>query len=317
MPEQLTGRIVVVDADPGTDPATWIPKHRAQIRESVARQGAVLVRGLPIRDRPTAVAAVRAAIGEEVREHEGFAPREAYGGGAYSSMRWPSDQPMCMHHELSYLLRPPRLMAFACVRPARTGGGITLADAGTVLADLPEDILTRFERHGWLLARHYNPFAGLTWQDAFGTEDRDEVQRYCDDNDVDTIWQADNLSTRQTRAAVVTDPESGERYWFNQIAFLNEWTMEPDVRQFLIEEFGPESLPFTTFSGDGSALDRATVDQINAVYERHTIREAWQQGDLLLLDNLRIAHSREPYQGDREIVVGLGEPFRQSKLSVR
>lgn len=47
-------------------------------------------------------------------------------------------------------------------------------------------------------------------------------------------------------------PDSGERCWFNQIAFLNEWTMEPEVREFLTQEFGPEGLPFNTFLGDGT-----------------------------------------------------------------
>jgi hypothetical protein len=40
------------------------------------------------------------------------------------------------------------------------------------------------------------------------------------------------------------------------------------------------------------------------------MREPWQNGDLLLVDNVRTAHSREPYEGDREVVVGLGDPVR-------
>jgi alpha-ketoglutarate-dependent taurine dioxygenase len=29
------------------------------------------------------------------------------------------------------------------------------------------------------------------------------------------------------------------------------------------------------------------------------MREPWQAGDLMLVDNVRTAHSREPYQGPR------------------
>ena len=43
-------------------------------------------------------------------------------------------------------------------------------------------------------------------------------------------------ANRQRRAAVVTHPVTGRRCWFNQIAFLNEWTMDRDVRDFLKQQ---------------------------------------------------------------------------------
>ncbi|WP_328489120.1 TauD/TfdA family dioxygenase [Streptomyces zaomyceticus] len=300
-------------APPGADPAAWAAEHRGEIRELVALHGSVLVRGLELDGRERAAATVAAVLGEEgMAEREGFAPRDALGPtGVYSSSHWPADQPMCMHHELSYAAHAPRLLAFACVTPPASGGVTALADARAVLADLPAELVERFEREGWRLTRHYNPFVGIGWQDAFGGADRDEVERYCAENGVETHWDADGgLRTVQTRPAVVAHPGTGERCWFNQIAFLNEWTMAPEVREFLTAEFGPEGLPFNTFYGDGTPLDRATVDLVNEVYERHTVREPWRRGDLLVVDNVRTAHSREPYRGEREIVVGLGEPFR-------
>src|SRR5262249_31873020 len=152
--------------------------------------------------------------------------------------------------------------------PPATGGVTALADGRAVLADLPAALVERFERHGWRLTRHYNPFVGSPWQDAFGTSDRADVERYCAANGLTPAPPDDGgLSTTQARPALLTDPDSGQRSWFNQVAFLSEWTMEPDVRDFLIAEFGPHSLPFNTFSGDGEPLDPATVETINAVYE--------------------------------------------------
>ncbi|MFC9129023.1 TauD/TfdA family dioxygenase [Streptomyces sp. NPDC057099] len=309
MPDQSLPALL--DADLGADAAVWVREHSDRIREAVAAHGAVLVRRLALGDRAAAVAAVRAVIGDGMAELEGFAPRDAYAPGVYSSSHWPADQPMCMHHELSYVATAPQLLAFACVTPPVSGGVTALADARAVLRDLPADLVDRFEAHGWRLTRSYNPLVGTAWQDAFGTRDRAEVERYCAENGITAVWQGDDaLSTVQTRPAVTAHPDTGERCWFNQIAFLNEWTMAPEVREFLTAEFGPEGLPFNTFFGDGSALDRPTVDHINEVYEKHTVREPWQRGDLLVLDNVRVAHSREPYAGEREIVVGLGEPFR-------
>jgi alpha-ketoglutarate-dependent taurine dioxygenase len=310
MSEQQLSAIAGIDADPSADAASWVADHLDPIREAVAAHGAVLVRGLAIGSSASAVAAVRAVIGTGMAEREGFAPRDALAPGVYSSSHWPADQPMCMHHELSYASLAPRLLAFACVTPPTSGGCTALADAAAVLRDLPADLVTRFEQHGWLLTRGYNPLVGTAWQDAFGTTDAAEVGRYCADNDLEVSWQPDGgLTTRQTRAAVAKHPGTGERTWFNQIAFLNEWTMEPEVREFLVSEFGPEALPFNTFFGDGEPLDRATVDGINEVYQKHTVREPWQRGDLMVVDNVRMAHSREPYRGDRAIVVGFADPF--------
>ncbi|KUN68835.1 hypothetical protein AQJ46_19930 [Streptomyces canus] len=313
MPGTETGPLVRLDATRGPSGAAvdWLTEHRPRIREAVARNGAVLVRGLRLDDRATAVAALGRVIGDPLIEREGFAPRDVYGQGVYSSSHWPADQPMCMHHELSYAPSAPRLMAFACLTPPAEGGITATADSRAMLRDLPPDLVARFERHGWRLTRHYNPFVGITWQDAFGTDDPAVVDRYCAEHDIEARWDADGaLRTAQTRPAVVRHPQTGERCWFNQIAFLNEWTMAPEVREFLTAEFGPEGLPFNTFCGDGTPLDRATVDLVNEVYERHTVREPWQRGDLLVIDNVRTAHSREPHRGEREIVVGLGEPFR-------
>ncbi len=48
---------------------------------------------------------------------------------------------------------------------------------------------------------------------------------------------------------------------------------------------------------------------LNQAYEAHTVREPWQSGDLLLVDNIRTAHSREPYEGPREVLVALADPM--------
>ena len=92
-------------------------------------------------------------------------------------------------------------------------------------------------------------------------------------------------------------PVTGQRCWFNQIAFLNEWTLAEDVREYLVEVYGEDGLPFNTRFGNGDPIGKDIVDLINEVNEANTAREPWQPGDLLLVDNIRTAHSREAYAG--------------------
>jgi alpha-ketoglutarate-dependent taurine dioxygenase len=291
----------------------WIEEHRGTLRGLVAARGAVLVRGLDVRTPATASAVSHGLADQLMPELEGFAPRTSYGGGVYSGTIWPPDQPMCMHHELSYRTEIPSLLIFSCLTAPALGGATALADGAAVLSDLPPDLVGRFEAAGWELRRTHNDVVGVPWATAFGTSDRAQVERYCEDHGIRYRWQADGgLHTRRTMPALLTHPAGGPRVWFNQIAFLNEWTMEPAVRDYLTSEFGPDGLPFTTFCGDGQPIGAATVDGINEVYAAHTMREEWQSGDLLLVDNLRMAHSREAYTGAREIVVALADPVSRS-----
>jgi alpha-ketoglutarate-dependent taurine dioxygenase len=59
------------------------------------------------------------------------------------------------------------------------------------------------------------------------------------------------------------------------------------------------------------------VALLNDVYEAHTVREPWQDGDLMLVDNIRTAHGRDAYAGPREVYVGMADPVRVADLQLR
>jgi alpha-ketoglutarate-dependent taurine dioxygenase len=249
-------------------------------------------------------------------EKEAVAPRQPLAAGLdsgtlYSATPWPSRQQMCMHHELSYRLEFPGLLLFACLSPAASGGGMALADATAVLEALPTDLVQRFEREGWILDRAYNEDFGVSCEEAFGTGDREAVESYCRANAIEFAWDSDGtLRTRQRRSAVVRHPITGRRCWFNQIAFLSEGTMDPDVREYLVGLHGADGLPFSTRFGDGDPVGDDIVQLLNETYDAAASRVSWQAGDLLLVDNVRTAHGREPYEGPREMLAGLAEPVR-------
>ncbi|WP_225825344.1 TauD/TfdA family dioxygenase [Streptomyces naphthomycinicus] len=297
------GRPPVLRLGPGEPPAT-------AVRQLLSRHGAVVLRGLGLA-APADLAAVARALGvTPMVEREGFAVRDDLGQGVYSASRWPADEPMCMHHELSYADEVPGIALFGCLRAPRQGGATALADARQVLAALPADLVAPFEEHGWLLARHYGE-VGLSWAEAFRTDDPEAVSAYCREHCVDHRWLPDgSLRTVQRRAAVVRHPALGERLWFNQIAFLNEFTMDPAVREYLVSLYGPEALPFTTFHGDGTPVPEPVVAAVNDAYATVTVSEPWQEGDVLVVDNLRTAHSREAYRGERDIIALFGDPVR-------
>jgi hypothetical protein len=287
--------------------ASWAGRHRIMLRALVAEHGALLLRGLGLHDVAETEAVFR-QLGSLLPEREAFAERRRHAEGVYSASKWPANQLMCMHHELSYTLQPPGLMLFACLVATAEGGATPVADSPSVLQSLPADLVERFERHGWLLLRNYNDDFGASVAESFGTDDPQAVETYCRANGIDFEWQAGGgLRTWQRRSAVVRHPLTNKRCWFNQIAFLNQWTMDPEVREYLVETCGEDSLPFDTRFGNDDRIGADVVQAINEAYDAHTLREPWQPGDLLLVDNVRTAHGREPFDGPRELIVAMAD----------
>jgi alpha-ketoglutarate-dependent taurine dioxygenase len=315
-PDLRPGKPPVLQAEATGDAPGWAVQHRDALRAVVAEHGCVLVRGLGLDGAAGAGAVFRRLATGLMTEKEAFASRRAYPGGVYSASKWPASQPMCMHHELSYTLEFPGLMLFACLTAAADGGATAVADSPTVLDALPTELIKRFEREGWLLTRNYNEEIGASVAEAFGTDDRGAVESYCHANAIEFEWQPDGgLRTRQHRSAVVHHPLTGQRCWFNQIAFLNERTIDPEVREYLVDVYGADGLPFNTRFGNGDPVGEDIVQLLNEVYEANTAREPWQAGDLMLVDNIRTAHGREPYDGPREVLVAMADAVRLADCS--
>jgi alpha-ketoglutarate-dependent taurine dioxygenase len=306
-----TQELPILRAEPAGDAPSWTAEHRDALRAAVADHGSVRVRGLGLSDAAEVATVFGMLAGSLMSEREAFATRHTYSDRVYSSATWPQNQPMCMHHELSYTLEFPGLMLFACLGAPTQGGATAVADSEAVLAALPAELVERFEREGWLLTRSYNDEIGASVAEAFGTDDRGAVESYCRANAIEFEWQPDGgLRTRQRRSAIVRHPLTGRRCWFNQIAFLNEWTMAPEVREFLVDVYGADGLPFNTRFGSGDPIGADVVELLNEVYEAHTTREPWDAGDLMLVDNVGTAHSREPFDGPREVLVAMADPVR-------
>ena len=141
------GKPPILRVEATGDASRWAAEHCNALRAFVAGHGSLLVRGLRLRDA-TETEAVFREFGSLMAEREAFAPRRPYAEGVYSSSKWPPNQQMCMHHELSYAVELPSLMLFACLVAPTSGGATQVADSPTVLHALPVELVERFERVG-------------------------------------------------------------------------------------------------------------------------------------------------------------------------
>lgn len=54
---------------------------------------------------------------------------------------------------------------------------------------------------------------------------------------------------------------------------------------------------------DGQEIAAADLEHLRDVIRRQMIAEPWQNGDMVVIDNLAISHGRLPYHGPRQVVV--------------
>jgi alpha-ketoglutarate-dependent taurine dioxygenase len=295
----------------GLDAATaWVSEQRDAIRAELHRSGCLMIRGIGVRDAGEFARVRDVLLPKRASYKEKATPRTDFGEGVFSSTDLPAVQPIRLHNENSYTLDFPAVLLFGCVTAPESGGATTVGDMRRALRLVPVGLRDRFTRMGWLLVRNFSELAGLPWQKSFATEDPAEVEAYCDENVIGYEWLADGeLRTMQRRAAVVTHPVTGEQAWFNHVAFWNRWSLDADVRDVLLDTYGEDGLPFDTYVGDGTPLAEAEAAALIDVYEQVTMRETWHAGDLLLVDNILCAHGREAFQGDRKILVAMGDPI--------
>lgn len=265
--------------------------------------GALLLRSAEVTS-PAALAGLARALGlEACRQVEPFAPRQDLGDGVWSHPSWPSTSPMCMHHELGWQREPPQYFLVACRHPPASGGRTGVADGRDVLAGLPELVVER-AAVGWTLVRRYRGgLVGMSWPEAFCGMDRAAVERYAAAEGAQLTWGADGLVTTRTRPAIVPTGPDGVPAWSNLLAFCSEWTLDPAVRSYLLSVPGDDGLPFETCYGDGEEFTADDVRAVVGAYDRVTRYVDWRAGDVLVLDNVRTAHSMEPYTGRREMAV--------------
>jgi alpha-ketoglutarate-dependent taurine dioxygenase len=285
-------------------------------RELIARQltkvGAILFRGLAMPSLATFESFVGTLTPELLHYEFGSTPRSRLNGRIYTSTEYPAHQWIPLHNEQSYTREWPRKIWFHCVTAASEGGATPLADSRRVYQRLSPALRERFERKQLMYVRNYGNGLDLPWQRVFATESPEEVEAYCRRVHIVCEWKDDGeLRTRQICQASTRHPESGEPVWFNQAHLFHVSNLEPNVRDGLRSFLEDDELPRNVFYGDGSPLEDAALAEIRAAYDAEMLQFTWRSGDVLLLDNMLVAHGRAPFVGARKVVVAMAEPYRE------
>jgi alpha-ketoglutarate-dependent taurine dioxygenase len=293
-----------------TDLAAWIRSERTLLNRLAYQAGAVLLRGFSV-GGAAGFGAVMDALSQDVlRYGERSSPRTEVSPGVYTSTEYPPSEHIRLHSEQSYTSDWPTRIVFYCEQPATSGGRTPLADTRQVLARLSQPTADRFGQAGIRYLRNYLPGISLSWQEAFQTDSRSEVEAYCARADITAEWVAHNhLRTWQVRPAIRAHPVTGDRTWFNHAAFFHVSSLPEEVRFGLLDVLPAEDLPYNTYYGDGAVIEGETLEEIRAAYAAATTGFDWRAGDVLVVENMIAAHGREPFEGQRRVLVAMSDPI--------
>lgn len=302
--------LLVEPAMPGIRLVDWLADHRSDVEQDLLKHGGLLFRGFGLSEPSDLEEVVEAVSGTSLEYKERSSPRSQVHGNIYTSTDYPSSYPIFLHNENSYQKAWPMRIFFFARIVADSGGETPIADCRRVYARIREETRQTFSEKGWMVVRNFGGGVGLDWKEVFQSDDREQVEEYCRENGIEAEWREDGrLRTRAVRRACARHPRTQEWTWFNHATFFHVSTLEPSIREAMMKEFAEEDLPSNTYYGDGSPIEPGVLAELRAAYAEETVSFPWQKGDLLLLDNMLVAHGRAPYTGNRQVLVGMSQPM--------
>jgi hypothetical protein len=219
------------------------------------------------------------------------------GAGFHTVDSYPAGLFLLPHNEIMYQPEMPRTLLFYCIHPGSIGGRTFVHSSKQIRTFLErtkvgQDLVACIVRDGYTFTSGYPSDNTVctylrTWKERFATSDPDvALQRALVCND--RAWWQDNVLMVENVINALVPGEQGEDHLLIPRIAKNPGAPENGFRRYRI---GNRHL---------------TPDEIELLLKvfLYTAQGCfWQQGDILLVDNLRFAHSREPYQSNRKIGV--------------
>lgn len=295
----------------------WCREHGADLDRLILEHGAIVLRGFPM------------ATAEDFDELAGLfppyqpgyvggmSPRKKIGGNVMESTRLIETYKIALHSEMAYMKTYPPRLAFFCKQASTTGGETIIGDMHRFMKSMPADLRTKLEQHEVHIVRNYGPAHStdsldvidhpdkVAWNDALDTDDRAEAEKRCAALGMTPIWNEDGtLTLLDVTPTFTTHPKTGDSFYRSNL-HTNASFERPGFIEIVAELRAKQTRPSGMYLDTGEKLTYEEAETIVKLYESIELGWPWQNGDVMILDNLQVAHGRNTYTGPREIMVAL------------
>ena len=251
------------------------------------------------------------------------------------------------HLELCFTPNPPPRLYFYAGKPNTPPGGQTpFTDFRQVWRDMSPDLKNKLLSRGLVYQRRYfnarpkmrfrsqkawnlDAMQHKSWQDMYGTYNKTIVEEMSREQQFTPIWDTKfNLLLTHHAEVAKQHPITGEEYFSTHFNVLHAsthivpylWdaqlfnsrksllvggliTLITQLRLLIGYPYGHDMIHRDTGTSV-SYEDGITIRQMKL---RNTWQFDWNEGDVMMLDNLRMAHGRTPwFDGDRRVYVAWG-----------
>jgi alpha-ketoglutarate-dependent taurine dioxygenase len=305
--------IVITPNVEGVDINEWVLQNKDVLNKKLLGVGGILFRGFAtytIEQFKT----ITSILSNDFLDYTyQSTPRSKVEDQVYTSTEYPADQKIQLHNEMSYTRQWPLKISFFGFQPSSKGGETPIADSRKVYNKINPVIREQMAKKRLMYVRNYSEDLDLPWQQVFQTENPKEVEQFCQAQGIGFQWLDQNrLKTWQVCQAVAKHPITHEKVWFNQLHLFHSSQLDSITRDVLLQSYQPDELPREVYYGDGSKIEAAVVADILEVYNTEEIAFPWEKGDILLLDNMLVAHGRNAYEGSRRVLVNMSEEYSET-----
>ncbi|XVF86708.1 hypothetical protein PTKIN_Ptkin18bG0063600 [Pterospermum kingtungense] len=300
----------VLSPNPASSPpslpvfAKAIKSQKPFLDSLLLKSGAVVFRGFAVETAKEFNDVVEAFGFEELPYVGGAAPRTNVVGRVFTANESPPDQKIPFHHEMAQVPEFPSKLFFFCEVEPGSGGETPIVLSHVVYERMKEkypEFVGRLEEHGLIYTRVLgegdDPSSpiGRGWKSTFLTTDKRVAEERAAKLGTKLEWIGDGVKTIMGPIpAVKYDKSRGRKIWFNSmVAAYTGW-----------EDARNDPVKAVTF-GDGKPLPADIIYDCLKILEEESVAIPWKKGDVLLIDNWAVLHSRRPFAPPRRVLASL------------
>ncbi|GKA31574.1 clavaminate synthase-like protein [Tanacetum coccineum] len=269
-----------------------ITANRSWLDSLLHRSGAVLFRGFNVFSASEFNDVVESSGYEDFSYGVGGAgSRTKVMGRVYTANEAPPDQDIPFHHEMSHApIFPSKLFFFCEVEPG--SGGETCIALNHVIYERMQKkhpkLVEEMEEKGLIYTRVHGEVSdpsspvGRSWKETFMTDDKNIAEERAAKLGMRLEWMDGAVRVIiGPKPSIKYDEARKRKIWFNGVVGGLKDKLNDDPSKAVM-------------LSDGTPLPADISSECSKIFNEECVALQWRKGDVLLLDNLAVVHSRRP-----------------------